>query len=186
MIPIAVTLFYCKLFTSITSIISWITSSIIQIQIWEFEYFLYRLILFIFQLMFPSTLVYPVFIASYQILSRHHIESISCSSKHILSNSYIYSNCNCATWVEYEFISIKYSILVIVMLIQFYYHNSWSYFIMFNEPLSHTLKCHSLIPNHCSFNLIPMYWTIQIANELIEYFNASWIFTHCLSVMYAI
>jgi hypothetical protein len=38
----------------------------------------------------------------------------------------------------------------------------------------------------CLLKLVYLCWTIQLANELIEYFNASWIFTHSLSVIIAI
>jgi hypothetical protein len=146
MIPIAIALFYCKLFSGITSIFLLNHFTIIQILIWEFEYSLYQLVLVLFQLMFSSTLVIPMIIPIHQISSRHHLDPLSYHTYLNLSCLvHIYSNCNCATWVRYEYISIQYSTSAIVVLIQFYYHSIWSCFIMFNEHLSHILKYQSFI-----------------------------------------
>jgi hypothetical protein len=62
--------------------------------------------------------------------------------------------------------------------------NLWAMF----SNIIHSFPFHLIICslNHCSLNLNFMYKTIQLANELIEYFKASWIFVHCLSVIYAI
>jgi hypothetical protein len=130
--PIAVALSYCKLFTSITSIFLLNHFTIIQVLIWEFEYFLYRLILFL-SIIFPSALVNPMFIASYQISSRHHLDPCLVHLN-LFCLIQIYSNCNCATWVGYEFFINYRFYFAIVVWNQFYYHSSWSYFIMFNEP----------------------------------------------------
>jgi hypothetical protein len=133
-IPIEVTFFYCKLFISITPIFYWITSQLFKFKYKDLSNFLYRSILILSQLMFSSTLVNPMILVSYQISSWDHFDPMSHLPKSIFL-IHIYSNCNCATWVGYEFISIIDSILAIVVFIQFYYHSSWSYFIMFNEPL---------------------------------------------------
>jgi hypothetical protein len=72
--------------------------------------FLYRLILFLFQSVTPSTLENPTIIPSYQISSWDHFDPISYLSKQHLDQDHIhldlsclvhtYSNFNCVVWVK--------------------------------------------------------------------------------------
>jgi hypothetical protein len=135
--------------------------------------------------LFLSTKANPIIIASYQISSWMSPWSISWSSKLILSSSHIFrfqlrylSKVWCPLIIEF------YSCHCNVDLIHIIAHDHASR--LFNESLSNILKCHPLIPNHCPLNLNFMYWTIQFANELIEYFHALWLLAQCLSVLNAI
>jgi hypothetical protein len=58
---------------------------------------------------------------------------------------------------------------------------------MFNEPFELCSEM-SIIhtQSYAYLNLFTFVELFKLANELIEYYNASWIFTHCLSVIYAI
>jgi hypothetical protein len=58
----------------------------------------------------------------------------------------------------------------------------WNPWAMFSNII-HSFSFHL---NLCPPNPDFMYWTIQFANELIEYFHALWILAQCLSVIYAI
>jgi hypothetical protein len=78
-----------------------------------------------------------------------------------------------------------------------------SYFINVVLIITHTIVCvihhvdqwtiwamfsndnHSY-PILCLLKLVYLCWSIQLANELIEYFNASWTFAQCLSAIDAI
>jgi hypothetical protein len=102
MIPFAVSLFYCKLSTSITSKFSWITSPLFKFKYEDLSIFLHRLILFLFSL-FISTIVNPMIIASYQISSKQHLDITLIQYKIYLNpvyQSHTYSNYNCVNWVN--------------------------------------------------------------------------------------
>jgi hypothetical protein len=66
--------------------------------------------------MLPSALVNPMFIASYQRSSRHHLDPYLVHLI-IVGLIHIYSNCNYATWVGYEFILKPISYFVNVVLL---------------------------------------------------------------------
>jgi hypothetical protein len=84
-------------------------------RIWVF---LYRLILFLFQSMIPSTLENPMTIPSYQISSWDHFDPMSYLSEQHLDQDHIhldltcivptYSNYKCVNWVKCDTFNLSF------------------------------------------------------------------------------
>jgi hypothetical protein len=118
--------------------------------------FLYRLILFLFQSMIPSTLENPMIIPSYQKSSWDHLDPMSYLSKQHLDQDHIhldlscivptYSNYKCVIWVKCDTFNLSFYLCYCgVDLI-----NIIASILYSTETLNHNLKCYLPILNHLS------------------------------------
>jgi hypothetical protein len=150
--PIAVALFYCKLFSSITSQISWTTSQTFKFKYENLSIFLHRLILFLFQHCFFSTMVNPMIIPIHQdhldtTLIQYHMHlSLICLV-------HIYSNYNCVIWVKCG-VSQPYVLLLLLWCWLNLHHSTWSCSMLSNKtfepyPQYLFLKLNSLFTYSC-------------------------------------
>jgi hypothetical protein len=111
-------------------------------------------------------------IPSYQTSSRHHLDLYLDSSNHICP-IHIYSNCNCATWVEYEFITNQDSILL-MWCCYIPYHSMCLYTMLINEPFklcSHMSIIHT--KSHAYLNLLTCVelFISKWVNWVLQYFK---------------
>jgi hypothetical protein len=83
--------------------------------------------------MIPSTLENPTIIPSYQISSWDHFDPISYPSKYIMSISHLFK-IQLSYLSKVRHVLIISSTLAVEVLIQFYYHSTWSCPKLSNQP----------------------------------------------------
>jgi hypothetical protein len=118
-------------------------------RIWVF---LYRLILFLFQSMIPSSLENPTIIPSYQISSWDHFDPISYLSKQYLDQDHFhldlshivptYSNYKCVIWVKCDTSNHRFYSCYPCSVDQINIIAPIQYSMYPIETLNHNLKCY--------------------------------------------
>jgi hypothetical protein len=125
--------------------------------------------------MIPSTLENPMIIPSYQISSWDHFDPISCPSRYIISSSRIFKFQLCHLSKVWYILIIEFY-FAIVVLIQFYYHSSWSYLsitIILNNIQSYST------PSLCvTCTILSKCYHTLFSSVMLHYSILLWIYSH--------